>query len=281
MHFLYDPFLEFAFMRRALVACLALSIGSGPIGCFLILRRMSLMGDALSHAILPGAAIGFLLGGLSLPAMSAGGLVAGLLVALLAGLVTRFTHLREDASFAAIYLISLALGVVIISSHGGTVDLLHVLFGSILAVDNQSLVLIAGIASVSLLVLAAIYRPLLVACFDPGYLKLMSPNAGLYNAVFLALVVLNLVSGFQALGTLMAIGLMMLPAAAARFWVEPLWAAAVLSMTLSFIAGLAGLLLSYYFSLASGPCIILVAGGLYIVSVMLGRHDGMLVRSRL
>src|SRR3981081_3319537 len=112
---LTGPFVEFSFMRRALVGCLALSLGAPPVGVFLVLRRMSLMGDAMSHAILPGAAIGYLLAGLSLFAMSAGGLVAGIVVAVLAGLVARSTVLREDASLAAFYLVSLAAGVLIVS----------------------------------------------------------------------------------------------------------------------------------------------------------------------
>src|SRR6201996_1326624 len=119
-------------MRRALVACLALSIGSGPIGVLLMLRRMSLVGDAMSHAILPGAAVGFLVSGLSLPAMGLGGMVAGLAVALLSGFVSRTTVLKEDASFASFYLASLAAGVLLVSLRGSSVDLLHVLFGTIL-----------------------------------------------------------------------------------------------------------------------------------------------------
>jgi zinc/manganese transport system permease protein len=274
----YQPFVEFAFMRRALVACLALAIGSGPIGTFLIVRRMSLMGDALSHAILPGAAIGFLLGGLSLPAMSAGGVIAGLAVALLAGLVTRFSNLREDASFAAVYLISLAAGVLIVSARGSSVDLLHVLFGTILGVDDTALLLVASIASISLVTMVVIYRPLLVECFDPGFLALVSGRGGLYHTIFLALVVLNLVAGFQALGTLMAIGLMMLPAAAARFWAERIWVLALTSMGIAFVSGFIGLIGSFYFSLSSGPSIILAAGGIYVISVLFGRRDGILVQ---
>ena len=123
------PFAEFEFMRRALAGTLALALGAGPIGVFLMLRRMSLVGDAMAHAILPGAAIGFLLSGLSLFAMTAGGLIAGFVVALLAGLVARTTELKEDASLAAFYLISLALGVTIVSVKGTNIDLLHVLFG--------------------------------------------------------------------------------------------------------------------------------------------------------
>src|SRR3984957_6714697 len=149
-------------MRRALVGCLALALGCGPIGTFLVIRRMSLMGDALSHAVLPGAALGFILGGLSLPAMSLGGVGAGLVVALLSGLVTRLTPLREDASFAAFYLISLALGVLLVSLHGSNVDLLHLLFGTILGVDDDALIMVAAIASVTLVVLAVVYRPLVL-----------------------------------------------------------------------------------------------------------------------
>jgi zinc/manganese transport system permease protein len=269
------PFVEFGFMRRALVGCLALALGGGPIGTILIIRRMSLMGDALSHAVLPGAALGFILAGLSLPAMSLGGVGAGLAVALLSGLVTRLTPLREDASFAAFYLISLALGVLLISTHGSNVDLLHLLFGSILAVDDMALILIGAIATSSLLALAVIYRPLVVECFDPGFLRAVGGRGGLVHTLFLALVVLNLVAGFQALGTLMAVGLMMLPAAAARFWVRELWLLGAASSALALASAFLGLLLSYHFDVPSGPAIVLVAGLAYLASVLFGPRDSL------
>ena len=276
---LYDftlaPFVEFGFMRRALVGCLALALGCGPIGTILVIRRMSLMGDALSHAVLPGAALGFIIAGLSLPAMSLGGVMAGLIVALLSGLVTRLTPLREDASFAGFYLISLALGVLLVSIHGSNVDLLRLLFGSILAVDNTALILIGSIATASLLLLAVIYRPLVVECFDPGFLRAVGGRGGLVHTLFLALVVFNLVAGFQALGTLMAVGLMMLPAAAARFWVRELWSLSAASSVLSLGSGFLGLLLSYHLGLPSGPAIVLVAGLGYLISVALGPRDSL------
>ena len=276
---LYDaalaPFAEFGFMRRALVGCLALALSCGPIGTILVIRRMSLMGDALSHAVLPGAALGFITAGLSLPAMSLGGIVAGLVVALLSGLVTRLTPLREDASFAGFYLISLALGVLLVSIHGSNVDLLRLLFGSILAVDDAALILIGGIATASLVLLAVIYRPLVVECFDPGFLRAVGGHGGLVHTLFLALVVFNLVAGFQALGTLMAVGLMMLPAAAARFWVRELWSLSAASGALALGSGFVGLLLSYHLDLPSGPAIVLVAGLGYIFSVALGPRDSL------
>src|SRR6188472_2205935 len=161
---LISPFTEFEFMRRALAAVIALSLGAAPIGVFQMLRRMSLVGDAVAHAILPGAAIGFLLSGLSLFAMTAGGLIAGFAVAILAGLVARATELKEDASLAAFYLFSLALGVTIVSIRGTNIDLLHVLFGNVLALDDQTLLAIAINATVTMFVLALIYRPLVMEC---------------------------------------------------------------------------------------------------------------------
>ena len=136
---LIAPFAEFEFMRRALVGALALALGAGPVGVILMLRRMSLMGDAMAHAILPGAAIGFLVSGLNLFAMTLGGLVAGFVIALAAGLVARSTELKEDASLAAFFLISLAVGVTIVSVRGTNIDLLHFLFGTVLALDDQAL----------------------------------------------------------------------------------------------------------------------------------------------
>ena len=265
-------------MRRALVACLALSLGCGPIGVFLVLRRMSLMGDAMSHAVLPGAALGFLAAGLSLWAMSAEELLVGLGVALLAGIVSRTTILKEDASLAGFYLISLALGVLLVSTKGSNVDLLHVLFGTILAVDNGALLLMASISSISLLTLALIYRPLIVECFDPGFLHAVGGRGSLHHIIFLVLIVLNLVAGFQALGTLMAVGLMMLPAASARFWAAQVWSLSLAATSIAFGSGLLGLLFSYHFNLPSGPTIILVAGACYLVSIVFGSRGGLIQR---
>ena len=274
----FGSFVEFAFMRRALVATLAMALGCAPIGCVLVLRRMSLVGDAMAHAVLPGAAAGFLLAGLSLPAMSLGGFIAALAVALAAGWVTRVTPQREDASFAAFYLIALALGVLLVSLRGSQVDLMRMLFGSVLAVDHAALLQIAVVASLTLWALALFYRPLVLESFDPGFLRSVGGPGARVHGLLLVLLVANLVSAFQALGTLMAVGLMMLPAAAARFWVTSLPAMAVLSVAVGAASGAAGLLLSYHAELPSGPCIVLVCGGAYIVSVLFGARDGILTR---
>lgn len=273
---LVQPFVEFAFMRRALVGSLAISLTAPPIGVFLVLRRMSLMGDAMGHAILPGAAIGYLLAGLSLFAMSLGGFAAGLAVALAAGLVARSTVIREDASLAGFYLLSLALGVMLVSMRGSSVDLLHVLFGTVLALDDAALLLIATIASVSLLTLAVIYRPLVLECFDPQFLRSVSPWSSPTHLLFLVLVVLNLVAGFQALGTLMAVGIMLLPAVAARFWAEDVSGMIAVAVACAFAASVTGLLVSYYANVPTGPAVILACGAFYLFSMLAGVRGGYL-----
>jgi zinc/manganese transport system permease protein len=273
---LIGPFVEFSFMRRALVGCLALSLGAPPIGVFLMLRRMSLMGDAMSHAILPGAAIGYLLAGLSLFAMSLGGFAAGLAVALAAGLVARSTVLREDASLAAFYLVSLALGVLIVSVRGSNIDLLHVLFGTVLALDDAAILLLAAISTLSLAMLAIIYRPLVLECFDPQFLRSASNLSSPTHLIFLVLVVLNLVAGFQALGTLMAVGIMLLPAIAARFWANDVSMMILVAVGGAFVASLSGLLLSYYAGLPTGPAIVLLCGVFYLLSIVFGVRGGLI-----
>ena len=273
---LIGPFVEFEFMRRALVGAVALSLGGAPVGVFLMLRRMSLMGDAMAHAILPGAAVGYLLFGLALVPMTLGGIAAGFAVALTAGLVARFTALKEDASLAAFYLISLALGVIVISMRGSNVDLFRVLFGSVLALDDPTLLLLAGIATVTLVALAVLWRPLVLDCVDPGFLRSVSRAGAPAHLVFLALVVLNLVAGFHALGTLLAVGLMMLPAIAARFWARDVTALAAIAVLIGIVSGYAGLMLSYNMSTPSGPSIVLVAGGVYLVSLVFGPRGGLL-----
>jgi zinc/manganese transport system permease protein len=278
MSALWHPFVEFAFMQRALLGCLAISLGATPVGVFLQLRRMSLTGDAMAHAILPGAAVGFIVCGLSLGAMTIGGMVAGMTVALLTGAVARATRQREDSALAAFYLISLALGVLLVSSKGSNIDLMHVLFGSILALDDAALALLCAISAITLLTLALLYRPLVLECVDPMFLRTVSRWSMPVHFLFLALVVLNLVGGFQALGTLMAVGIMILPAAAARFWVRRLAALLVLAMIIAVVASVAGLLVSYQLGLPSGPAIILAAGLCYLASLVFGPVGGLALR---
>lgn len=265
---LINPFAEFPFMRRALVGGIAISLGAAPIGVFLMLRRMSLIGDAMAHAILPGAAFGFLIGGISLGYMTIGGLVAGFGVALASGLVSRSTLVKEDMALAAFYLMSLALGVTLISASKSNIDVLSLLFGSILALDNATMVLIVSVASLTLMALAMGYRGILMECLDPGFAAGVSRYGALFHLGFLALVVLNLVAGFHALGTLLVVGIMMLPAGIARLWSDDVAVMIGIAIGAALLSNLIGLLVSYHLGLASGPAIILTAGSLYLLSLL-------------
>jgi zinc/manganese transport system permease protein len=274
--FFIEPFDSFLFMRRAIAACFALSLGCAPMGVLLVLRRMSLMGDALSHSVLPGVAIGYMIAGLSLSAMGIGGFIAGLLIAFIATLVSRHTILKEDASFVGFYLIALSMGALIVSAVGSNVDLLHILFGQILGVTPDSLILISCITSITLIMLAIVYRPLIMECFDPAFMRSIKAKGSIYHIIFMMLVVLNMIAAFQALGTLMALGMMMLPAIAARFWGREVWSLCVIAFLLALVSSYVGLLVSYHYQLPSGPSIILVAGMIYLISVFVGQYGSIL-----
>jgi zinc/manganese transport system permease protein len=266
---LIAPFETLGFMRSALVACLALALANGVLGTLLVLRRMSLDGDVLGHAVMPGAAVGFLYAGPSPTWLSLGGLASGLAVAALASLAGG-GRARHDAGLVAFYLVALSLGVVLVAWRGSNVDVMRVLFGTVLAIDRPALLQIAAVSSVVLLAIAVLYRPLAVGAFDPAFLRAVAARAP-YSAVFVALVVLALVASFQAFGTLLAVGPMLLPAAAARCWRAGVAASMVLAIAFGAIASVAGLLISYHGNLPSGPAIVLAGGLLFGVSAVATR----------
>lgn len=256
------------FLFRALVACIAISFICPILGVFLSLRRMSLMGDAISHAILPGVAIGFMIGGMSIISMVLGGLIAGLLVTLLASLVTIKTNIKEDASFANFYLLAIALGVIIIATHGTNVDLIHILFGSILAINNMHLILIGIVVSISLIIISILIKLLIIDIFDKNQLKIYGINSLYLHFIFLFIVVVNLVVDFQLLGTILVVGLMMLPASIGRLLANSLNNIFLVAILSSLISSLFGILLSYYLDFPTGPAIILVCGIFYIFAIL-------------
>ncbi len=277
---LVGPFVEFAFMRRALAGILALSLAGAPLGVLLMLRRMSLTGDGLSHAILPGTAIAYALFGLSLWHMTVGGFLAGGAIVLAAGVMARATVLKEDATLASFYLISLALGVLIVSLRGSNVDLMHFLFGSVLALDDPTLTLVAAIASLTLFGLALLWRPLVLDGVDPGFLRTVSRSGAPSYFAFMILLVLNLVAGFHALGTLLAVGFLVLPAVTARFWARDLNGMVLVAGIVALGGGVAGLLTSYHASVPTGPAMILMLGVAFLLSVFLGPVGSVLATHR-
>ena len=271
---LLAPFAQ-GFMRRALAGCVALSFAGPPLGVFLVLRRMSLMSDVLQHGALPGIALGAMLSGLSIWAMGLGGLLAGVLIAVLAGILARRTGGREDSQLAGVYLLALAAGVALISMQRG-VDLTHLLFGSVLAVDDTALLAMATVSSITVLALAVIWRPLVLESLDPGFLAATGGHGGVWHLTFLVLVVLCVVGGFIALGTLMSVGLMMLPAIAARHWSASLSGQVLAAVVMALLASWVGLVAAYGLDLPAGPAILLTAGLWWAISLACGPRESLL-----
>ncbi len=276
-NYLIQPFADEAF-RRAMSACLAMSLGSAPLGVFMVLRRMSMAGDTLSHGIFSGVAIAFVIaGGVSFWPMTLGGILAGFAITLFNTFVKRNTNLKEDASFAGAYMLSLALGVLIITTHGGDEELIHILFGDALKISGQLLNFSAAMAALSVVGLAVIYRPLIIECVDPVFMRSVRGRGAVYHQLFLILVVVNLVASFQALGTLMALGLMILPAISARLWSNNIDWTIFASVIIAAISSIGGLLVSYHTHLSSGPCVVMAAGIIYFLSIFFGKN-GILIK---
>lgn len=270
--FLYNiliaPIHDFIFMQRALFACLMLSIVCPILGIILLLKRMSLMGEALSHGILPGIALAFFIWGVWLPGFTLGGMLAGFLIAGLSVLASQKTRLPQDASFSAFYLLALALGVLLISKAGGAMNVMHLLFGSVLGVDLNILNTIMLLSIASLVILRIIFRPLVYQCFDPLFMQSVGCGGHRYTVIFIGLVVVNLVAACQAIGTLMALGLMMIPAITARLLCNSLRKTLCVAILVALVASYSGLLLSYHVALPTGPTIVLVASIFYVVALV-------------
>jgi zinc/manganese transport system permease protein len=268
---LISEMFSYAFMRRAFVVTTILSASVAPVGAFLVLRRLSLAGEAMAHAITPGVVIGFVTAGLSVVSLLFGGLIAGLGVAVLTAYLARNTILRSDASLASLYLIALAIGIFILSAAGSAVPLKSFLFGSILGVDDASMILVGGVATVTLLTFALILRPLIMSTCDPIFFESQVKRPWIVDQGFMFLLVLNLLAAFKTLGTLMAVGLMILPATAARYWSGTITAQLGLGFIFSLLSCWLGLTLSYVLpETPSGPAIVLVAGAIFVLSALFG-----------
>lgn len=279
LHTLFDPFIDFGFMRRAIVACCALSLSITPIGGFLMLKRMSLIGDALSHAILPGVAIGYFYSNISLTLINIGGFISGLIVAILSSLISEKTTLQKDASFSGICLGFLALGIVLMSlQKTSDKNLLDLLFGSILSINIYNIYYIGIISTITLINLAIFYRALITEAFDSDFLKNHSNWSSKYiQIIFLSILVLNLIASFQLTGTLMSIGLMMLPNLSARFWTKNIINMLLLSICIALLCSWIGLLGAFYLDLLAGPTIVLCGSIIFMLSILFGKNQGILL----
>ncbi len=271
--FFIAPF-HYGFMQHGLLSALLLSLSGGLLGCVLVLRRLALMGDALSHSLLPGIGIAWLLFGLSTTALFAGALVAGLLTALGSALLSRLTRVKEDSAFGSLFLIFFGAGVALLSRLPTRLNLAHFLFGSILGVSNADLRLAAASSALTLLVFLGFYRSILLETFDPVFHRAIGGHGGIVHLGILALTVLNLVAALQTMGIVLGLGLFLLPAVTAYLWCDRFERMLSLSVALAMAGSVAGILLSYHAGVASGASIVLCLGAFFLLSAIFSPNHG-------
>lgn len=249
-------------LSKALASCFLLSLSSGPLGVFLVLRRMTLIGDALSHGILPGVALAFLLWGPAPVGMNIMGMGAGLMLACLSTGLSHAAKLNEESTFAGLYLLSLSVGVLLLAHHQD--ELLHMLFGSLATLSQESIWTIGGISIVTLIFLFQYYQPLVIQCFDPDFFEYRGGNSRTLKILFMLVLSMNLVASFQALGTLMALGLLILPALIMRLLSNNLRIMCIGSSILGISASAIGLLWARQTPHLWGATIVAILGFFYL-----------------
>ena len=273
---LTEPF-SFAFMQRALVASVIVGVVCAVIGCYIVLRSMAFLGDALAHSILPGVAVAALVG----VNLLAGALVAGLLVAIGISFVSRAGSIKEDTAIGIFFAAALALGVVLISTmRTYAVDLTHVLFGNVLGVTNTDLWITGGLAFVVLALVLLLYKKLLVVSFDPILGRTLGLNIhGLRTGLFLMLAA-TIVVALRTVGVALVAAMLVTPPAAAYLLTRRLPVMMVVSAGIGVVSSVVGLYASYYLNVSSGGAIVLVATFIFVVAFLVAPRDGIVWRLR-
>jgi manganese/iron transport system permease protein len=272
LQWLTDP-ISYAFMQRSLLASLMVGILCAVIGCYVVLRGMAFMGDALAHAILPGIAIAYLLHGNLL----LGGLIAAVIVALGIGFFSRQGELKEDTAIGILFAAALALGVALISTiRTYAADLTHILFGNILGVSPGDLWLTAGLGGAVLVTILLLYKEFLVISFDPVLAATMRLPAELLRNLLLVLLAITVVVSLKTVGVGLVTAMLVTPGATAYLLTRRLPAMMAVAAAIGAFSGLAGMYLSFYANIASGAAIVLTASGIFVLVFFLAPHRGAL-----
>ena len=276
LHDLFVVPFGYEFMRRGLLSAALLGVSGGLLGCVLVLRRLALMGDALSHSLLPGVAAAWLLFGTSTTALFFGGLVAGLLTALGSALLSRLTRVKEDAAFGSLFIVFFGLGVALISKLPTRINLSDFLFGNVLGVGVGDLWLAAAASGITAAAFAVFFRSILLETFDPVFHRANGGRGGMVHLGFLTLTVLNLVAAMQTMGIVLALGLFLLPAVSAYLWCDRFLSMVLTSVAFALLGSLVGILFSFHAGLASGASVVLCLGVIFVFSALFSQRHGAL-----
>ena len=253
---------QFHFLQNALVTAIVIGIVAGAVGCFIILRGMSLMGDAISHAVLPGVALSYILG----INFFIGAIVFGLLASLIITFIKENSIIKSDTAIGITFSSFLALGVILIGLANSSTDLFHILFGNILAVQDMDKWITLGISLLVLLFICLFFRPLLLTSFYPVLAKSMGLSVHFYHYLLMILLTLVSVTAMQSVGTILIVALLITPAATAYLYANSLKTMILLSSTLGAFASVAGLFIGYSFNIAAGSSIVLTSALIFLIS---------------
>ncbi|WP_179394183.1 metal ABC transporter permease [Lacticaseibacillus absianus] len=267
---------RYDFLQSALITAIMVGIMSGVIGSFIILRGMSLMGDAISHAVLPGVAVAYMLG----INVLIGASVFGILAALLIGFVAAHSKIKTDTSIGVVFSAFYALGFILISMAESATNLHHILFGNILAVSDSDIMTTAVVLGIVILFVVGFYKELLITSFDETYARTYGLHAQLLHYGLMLVLTLVTVSALQTVGIILVVAMLITPAATAFLWTDKLSTMLVMAAGVGVISAIVGLYFSYTFNWASGPAIVIVAAALFAISFAISPKQGFLPKRK-
>ena len=260
-----EGLMEYHFLQNALMTAIVIGVVSGAVGCFIILRSMSLMGDAISHAVLPGVALSFMLG----INFFIGAIVFGLLASFIITFIKENSVIKGDTAIGITFSSFLALGVILIGLANSSTDLFHILFGNILAVQDSDMWLTFGVSGLVLLFVGLFFKELLLTSFDPVLAKTMGINVNFYHYLLMGMLTLVSVTAMQSVGTILIVAMLITPAATAYLFTSSLKSMMLLASTLGALTSVLGLFLGYSFNIAAGSSIVLTSTIIFLVSFFL------------
>lgn len=253
----------YQFLNRALITSIIVGIVCGTVGSLIVLRGLSLMGDAMSHAILPGVALSFLFG---IP-MFIGALITGMIASIFIGYITSSSKTKPDAAIGISFTAFLASGIIIISLINTTTDLYHILFGNLLAITNSAFLTTIVIGSIVLILIIIFYRPLMISTFDPTFSRMSGLNTTLLHYFVMLLLSLVTVASIQTVGIILVVALLITPASTAFLISKKLYSMMIIASLISVISSIVGLYYSYIYNIPSGATIVLCTFVIYIITL--------------
>ena len=255
---------EFHFLQNALVTAVVIGVVSGALGCFIILRGMSLMGDVISHAVLPGVAISYILG----INFFVGAIIFGLLSSIIITFIKNNSIIKGDTAIGITFSSFLALGVILIGIANSSTDLFHILFGNILAVQDIDKWLTIGVSIAVLVVIVLFFKELLITSFDPLMARAIGMKVNFYHYLLMVLLTLVSVTAMQSVGTILIVAMLITPAATAYLYTNSLKKMIILSSTIGGISSILGLFIGYSFNIAVGSSIVITSAIIFAISFL-------------